>query len=90
MTSPTCSRRTQEPDLQLLAAEVVLTERRRQDPSLKPTRWQSGVALIEPVLAKAPNNTAAIHYIHATEVAGMQTALPYAEKRRRWLPMPAT
>ncbi|HEX4636242.1 MAG TPA: hypothetical protein VH189_08675, partial [Rhizomicrobium sp.] len=36
----------------------------------------------EPVLAKAPDNTAAIHYyIHATEVAGhAQTALPYAEK----------
>ena len=40
------------------------------------------MALIEPILAKAPNNTAAIHYyIHATEVAGQPAlALPYAEK----------
>ncbi|MBA2589340.1 MAG: hypothetical protein H0U98_12035, partial [Alphaproteobacteria bacterium] len=40
------------------------------------------VALIEPVLARAPDNTAAIHYyIHATEVADHpQSALPYAEK----------
>ncbi|HTC82855.1 MAG TPA: hypothetical protein VK683_00815 [Rhizomicrobium sp.] len=72
------------PDLQLLAAEVVLTERRRgntQSPEALALASQA-VALIEPVLAKAPDNTAAIHYyIHATEVAGhAPTALPYAEK----------
>ena len=72
------------PDLQLLAAEVVLTERRRgKTPSPEAdVLANQAVALIEPVLAKAPNNTAAIHYyIHATEVAGhAQTALPYAER----------
>ena len=72
------------PDLQLLAAEVVLTERRRgKTPSPEADALASqAVALIEPVLAKAPNNSAAIHYyIHATEVAGhARVALPYAEK----------
>lgn len=72
------------PDLQLLAAEVILTQRRRGD-TLSPQALalaSRAVGLIEPVLAKAPNNTAAIHYyIHATEVAGhAQSALPYAEK----------
>ena len=40
------------------------------------------------LLAKAPNNTAAIHYyIHAAEVAGHpQSALPYAEKLGRLAP----
>jgi tetratricopeptide (TPR) repeat protein len=68
------------PDLQLMAAEVVLTQRRRGNTLLPEayTLATQAVALIEPVLAKAPNNTAAIHYyIHATEVAGhAQTALP--------------
>jgi tetratricopeptide (TPR) repeat protein len=72
------------PDLQLLASEVVLTQRRRiKTPSPEAdVLANQAVALIEPVLAKAPNNTAAIHYyIHAAEVAGhAQTALPYAEK----------
>ena len=72
------------PDLQLLAAEVVLTQRRRgTTPSPEAdTLANQAVALIEPVLAKAPNNSAAIHYyIHATELAGRpQAALPYAEK----------
>ena len=72
------------PDLQLLAAEVVLTQRRRgKTPSAEAdTLANQAVALIAPVLAKAPDNTAAIHYyIHATEVAGHAgSALPYAEK----------
>jgi tetratricopeptide (TPR) repeat protein len=71
-------------DLQLLAAEVVMTQRRRGD-TLSPEALalaSQAVALIEPVLAKAPNSSAAIHYyIHATEVAGhAQSALPYAER----------
>jgi len=78
------------PDLQLLAAEVVLTQRRRgKTPSPEADVLANrAVALIEPVLAKAPNNTAAIHYyIHATEVAGhAQTALPYAEKLQALAP----
>jgi len=72
------------PDLQLLASEVILTQRRRGKPpsAEADTLANQAVALIEPVLAKTPNNTAAIHYyIHATEVAGhAQSALPYAEK----------
>ena len=72
------------PDLQLLAAEVVLTERRRgKSPSPEADALASqAIALIEPVLARSPNNTGAIHYyIHATEVAGHPAlALPYAEK----------
>ena len=79
-----------KPDLQLLAAQVVLTERRRgKTPSPEADVLASqAVALIEPVLAKAPNNTAAIHYyIHAAEVAGHpQLALPYAEKLGRLAP----
>ena len=78
------------PDLQLLAAQVVLTQRRRgKTPSPEADMLASqAVALIEPVLAKAPNNTAAIHYyIHAAEVAGhAQSALPYAEKLGRLAP----
>ena len=77
-------------DLQLLAAEVVLTERRRvKAPSAEADALANqAVALIEPVLAKAPDNTGAIHYyIHATEVAGRpQLALPYAEKLGRLAP----
>jgi tetratricopeptide (TPR) repeat protein len=72
------------PDIQLLAAEVVLTERRRGNTLLPEadTLAEQAVALIQPVLAKQPDNTAAIHYyIHAAEVARHpQTALPYAEK----------
>ena len=77
-------------DLQLLAAQVVLTERRRgKTPSPEADALaKQAVALVEPVLAKAPNNTAAIHYyIHAAEVAGHpQSALPYAEKLGRLAP----
>jgi tetratricopeptide (TPR) repeat protein len=72
------------PDLRLLAAEVVLTQRRRgKTPSAEADALANhAAALIEPVLAKTPNNTAAIHYyIHAAELAGRpQSALPYAEK----------
>lgn len=78
------------PDLQLLAAEVVMTERRRgKTPSQEADLLASqAVALIEPVLVKTPNNTAAIHYyIHAAEVAGnARAALPYAEKLGRLAP----
>ena len=71
-------------DLRLLAAEVLMTERRRgKTPSPEADALANrAVALIEPILAKAPNNTAAIHYyIHAAELAGHPlSALPYAEK----------
>jgi tetratricopeptide (TPR) repeat protein len=81
-------------DLQLLTAEVVLTQRRRsKTPSPEADALASqAVALVEPVLAKAPNNTAAIHYyIHAAEVAGHpQSALPYAKSSAASRPMPAT
>jgi len=41
-----------------------------------------GIALLETVLARSPDNTGAIHfYIHATEFAGQpEKALPYARK----------
>ncbi len=66
------------PDLPLLASEVLLTAWKRGDHATA----AEAIALIEPVLAKAPNNTAAIHYyIHATEYGGRPAlALPYAEK----------
>lgn len=66
------------PDLRLLAAEVLLTAYRRGDHGTA----TEAMALIEPVLQKSPQYTAAIHYyIHATEFAGKPAlALPYAEK----------
>jgi len=65
-------------DLRLLAAEVLLAAFRRGDHSA-PTE---AMALIEPILHRSPENTAAIHYyIHATEFAGRPAlALAYAEK----------
>ena len=66
------------PDLRLLAAEVLLTAYRRGDHGTA----TEAMALIEPVLQKSPQNSAAIHYyIHATEFAGRPAlALAYAEK----------
>jgi tetratricopeptide (TPR) repeat protein len=65
-------------DLRLLAAESLLTAWRRGDKSAA----DPAVAIIEPILRREPNNTAAIHYyIHATEMAGRPAlALPYAER----------
>ena len=67
------------PDITLLAAEVTLTAFRRGDRQTAPA---DAMALIEPVLRKHPDNTAAIHYyIHATEFARQPAlALAYAEK----------
>ena len=66
------------PDIRLIAAEALLTAWRRDDHSAAP----EAMALIEPILREAPENTAAIHYyIHATEMAGHAAlALAYAEK----------
>src|SRR5258706_3509238 len=66
------------PDLRLLASEVLLTAWKRGDH----TTAAEAIALIEPILHSAPQNTAAIHYyIHATEYGGQPaSALPYAEK----------
>ncbi len=66
------------PDLRLLASEVLLTAWKRGDH----TAAAEAIALIEPILHSAPQNTAAIHYyIHATEYGGQPaSALPYAEK----------
>jgi tetratricopeptide (TPR) repeat protein len=65
-------------DLRLLASVALLTGWRRGDHSVA----LPAIALIEPILRHAPNNTAAIHYyIHATEWAGQASlALPYAER----------
>jgi len=66
------------PDLRLLASEVLLTAWKRGDHA---TAAQA-IGLIESILHRTPQNTAAIHYyIHATEFAGRPaSALPYAEK----------
>jgi tetratricopeptide (TPR) repeat protein len=71
-------------DLRLLASEVLMTAWRRGDH----TSAAPAIALIEPILRKAPRNTAAIHYyIHATEYAGYPArALPYAEQLPRLAP----
>jgi tetratricopeptide (TPR) repeat protein len=65
-------------DLRLIAAEALLAVFHRDDHSAA----SEAMALIEPVLAKQPQNTGAIHYyIHATEFAGHPAlALAYAEK----------
>ncbi len=66
------------PDLTLLAAESLLTAWRRGDKGAA----SEAVAMIEPILRRRPQNTAAIHYyIHATEFAGKpELALAHAEK----------
>jgi tetratricopeptide (TPR) repeat protein len=65
-------------DIGLIASEALLTAARRGDFSAA----GRAVAILEPILARDPNNTAAIHYyIHATAWTG-QTARtePYAER----------
>jgi hypothetical protein len=65
-------------DIPTLAAHALLTPYRNNNMAgVKPA-----IALLEPILARHPNNTAAIHYyIHATEAAGTPAlALPYAER----------
>jgi len=61
-----------------LAAHALLTPARYNNYSGVPR----AIELLEPILARKPNDTGAIHYyIHATEFAGhAATALPYAER----------
>jgi tetratricopeptide (TPR) repeat protein len=65
-------------DVATLAAHALLIPARSDNLS----GVQPAIALLEPVLKRSPNNTAAIHYyIHATEFAGKPAlALPYAER----------
>jgi hypothetical protein len=65
-------------DIPELAAHALLTPARLDDHSAV----KESLALLEPILKRAPDDTAAIHYyIHATEIAGKpELALPYAEK----------
>ncbi|MFZ1742515.1 MAG: hypothetical protein WAT93_06650, partial [Pontixanthobacter sp.] len=65
--------------IQVLAADASLIS------ASKDNEWKPGaeraMALLEPVLARAPENTPAIHfYIHASEIAGQSAkAEPYAD-----------
>jgi tetratricopeptide (TPR) repeat protein len=71
-------------DIPALAAHALLTPYRGGNfEGVKPA-----IALLEPILARHPQNTAAIHYyIHATEAAGTpELALPYAEQLARLAP----
>ena len=71
-------------DIATLAAHALLTPARSNDFSgVKPA-----MALLEPILKRDPNNTAAIHYyIHATEFAGHpELAVPYAEQLAKLAP----
>ena len=65
-------------DISLIAAEALLTAARRGGPAA----GSRAVAMLEPILARAPDNTAAIHYyIHATAWTGQSArAEPYAER----------
>ena len=65
-------------DISLIAAEALLTAVRRGEQDIA----ARAVALLEPILARAPDNTAAIHYyIHATAWTGQSArAEPYAER----------
>ena len=67
-----------------LAAHALLTPARYDNYTGVPR----AIELLEPILARKPNDTAAIHYyIHATEFAGhAATALPYAERLARLAP----
>jgi len=71
-------------DIPELAAQALLTPARADDDS----GVKEALALLEPILKRAPHDTAAIHYyIHATEIAGKaELALPYAEKLARLAP----
>jgi hypothetical protein len=71
-------------DIPELAAHALLTPARADDLS----GVKQALALLEPVLKRSPDDTAAIHYyIHATEIAGKaELALPYAEKLARLAP----
>ena len=65
-------------DIPTLAAHALLTPARSNNVAgVKPA-----LELLEPILKRHPDNTAAIHYyIHATEFAGRPAlALPYAER----------
>ena len=61
-----------------LAAHALITPARYNNYAGVPR----AIELLEPILARKPNDTAAIHYyIHATELAGeAPTALPYARR----------
>jgi tetratricopeptide (TPR) repeat protein len=67
-----------------LAAHALLTPARYDNYTGVPR----AIELLEPILARKPDDTAAIHYyIHATEFAGhAATALPYAERLARLAP----
>ena len=67
-----------------LAAHALITPARAENYSGVPR----AIALLEPILARKPNDTAAIHYyIHATEFDGhARTALPYAERLAKLAP----
>lgn len=71
-------------DIPALAAHALLTPARSDDLS----GVNEAIALLEPILKRAPDDTAAIHYyIHATEIAGKpELALPYAERLARLAP----
>ena len=68
----------QAADISLIAAEALLTAARRGNPEAA----SHAVAILEPILARDPDNTAAIHYyIHATAWTGQSAqAEPYAER----------
>ena len=67
-----------------LTAHALLTPARYDNYSGVPR----AIELLEPILARKPDDTAAIHYyIHATEFAGhAATALPYAERLAKLAP----
>lgn len=67
-----------------LAAHALLTPARYDNYTGVPR----AIELLEPILARKPDDTAAIHYyIHATEFAGhAATALPYAERLAKLAP----
>jgi hypothetical protein len=73
------SRRYSDDDeIAVLAAHALMIPGRGDDPQAV----GRAVSILKSVLARRPNDTAAIHYyIHATEFAGHPTdALPYAER----------
>jgi tetratricopeptide (TPR) repeat protein len=65
-------------DINLIAAEALLTAARRGEPAAA----SHAVAILEPILQRDPDNTAAIHYyIHATAWTGQSARTErYAER----------
>lgn len=75
-------------EVQVLAADALMVAAFNTEDDYDHALLAACLKLLEPVLARAPEHTPAIHfYIHATETVGTpELALPYAEQLARLAP----